>query len=85
MLARIVDMTPLGSGLQVQPVSGGAALVLGPPLESTLPQPLYTRGSGQVGASRLQFLLRKFFDGCMAFAGYEIVCNISMNLRKVTA
>lgn len=38
----------MGSGLQVQPGSGGAALGLGPSLESSLPQPLYTRGSGQV-------------------------------------
>lgn len=42
-LGRMVDMTSMGSGLQVQPGSG-----LGPSLESSLPQPLYTRGSGQV-------------------------------------
>lgn len=47
-LGRMVDMTSMGSGLQVQPGSGGAALGLGPSLESSLPQPLYTRGSGQV-------------------------------------
>lgn len=47
-LGRMVDMAPLGSGLQVQQVTGGAALVLGPSLESSLPQPSYTRSSGQV-------------------------------------
>lgn len=47
-LGRMVDMTPLGSGLQVQQVTGGAALVLAPSLESSLPQPMYNRSSGQV-------------------------------------
>lgn len=47
-LGRMADMVTMGSGMQAQAGSGGAGLGLGPSLESSLPQPLYTRGSGQV-------------------------------------
>lgn len=68
-LGRMVDMTPLGPGLQVQQVTGGAALVLGPSLESSLPQPSYTRSSGQVHI--LLFGLLLLFKCVMPFFNAE--------------
>jgi hypothetical protein len=56
-LGRMGDMVSMGSGMQAQPGSGAAGLVLGPSLESSLPQPLYTRGSGQVSTLLLRLEL----------------------------
>jgi len=76
-LGRMVDMS-MGSGLQVQPGSGGAALGLGPSLETSLPQPLYTRGSGQVMTEEQLETLRR------QISVYATICQQLVEMHKAS-
>nr|PNR39691.1 hypothetical protein PHYPA_019970 [Physcomitrium patens] len=77
-LGRMMDMTPLGSGLQGQPVPGGAALGLGPSLENSLPQPMYTRGSGQVMTEEQLETLRR------QISVYATICQQLVEMHKAS-
>jgi len=74
----MVDMAPLGSGLQVQQVTGGAGLVLGPSLESSLPQPSYTRSSGQVMTEEQLETLRR------QISVYATICQQLVEMHKAS-
>ncbi|KAG0567598.1 hypothetical protein KC19_7G146900 [Ceratodon purpureus] len=69
-LGRMGDMVSMG-----QPGSG---LVLGPSLESSLPQPLYTRGSGQVMTEEQLETLRR------QISVYSTICQQLVEMHKAS-
>nr|PNR48191.1 hypothetical protein PHYPA_012666 [Physcomitrium patens] len=77
-LGRMMDMSPIGSGLRGQPVSGGAMLGVGPSLENPLPQPMYTRGSGQVMTEEQLETLRR------QISVYATICQQLVEMHKAS-
>lgn len=73
-----VDMAPRLQQVQVQPVGGGAALVLTPSTDSNLPQPVYMLGLGQVMTDEQLETLRR------QISVYSTICHQLVEMHKAS-